>query len=415
MKRVRQRLEVNVPMQIVAQPTTRELPPEIAGNQPAAPQLDRGPEWKFAPISYAMGVVYAGMLNAAAATGDSAYSDFVAQRFQFFHDNLPEVPAGATPRQFMRSPFRPLLAPGSLDDCGAMGAALIKARRAGVGPDLMPVIDRFATYIQHGQFRLADGTLARNRPYKESVWGDDEYMSVPFLAQMGALTGQTQYFDDAAKQIVQIGQRLFIPSTGLFTHAWNSGNPDDHPHYYWGRANGWCMMATVELLDVLPQDHPMRPQILQLLRQNAQAIASLQSGQGLWHQMLDRPDSYLETSCTGMFTFALARAVNRGWLDAAAYGPVAEAGWNGLSTRVTAEGKLEGVCVGTSYADDYTYYYYRPATDDVHGYGPVLLAGAEMLKLLDLQTVKITGSGRGSPVYYLDKARDVPLTRPSQQ
>jgi rhamnogalacturonyl hydrolase YesR len=113
-----------------------------------------------------------------------------------------------------------------------------------------------------------------------------------------------------------------------------------------------------------------------------------------------------------MFTFAFARAVNRGWLDAAAYGPVAQAGWNGLSTRVTDDGKVQGVCVGTSYADDYTYYYYRPSTDDIHGYGPVLLAGSEMLQLLNLQTVKISGGGRGAPVYYQDKVRDVPLLPP---
>jgi rhamnogalacturonyl hydrolase YesR len=166
------------------------------------------------------------------------------------------------------------------------------------------------------------------------------------------------------------------------------------------------MMAAVELLDNLPADHPLRPQIIKLLQAHAQAIASLQSGSGLWHQMLDRPDSYLETSCSAMFAYSMARAVNHGWLDAAGYGPVALAAWNGLTTQVTADGRVTGVCVGTSYADDYAYYYYRPRQDDVHGYGPVLLAGSEIIRMLNNPAIRIN-AGRGGPVYFLDPKRDV--------
>jgi rhamnogalacturonyl hydrolase YesR len=206
---------------------------------------------------------------------------------------------------------------------------------------------------------------------------------------------------------------LWVPQTELFTHAWHASAGEDHPHYFWGRANGWCMMAMVELLSVLPEDHPSRPAIIKMLQEQAQGVASLQSGSGLWHQMLDRPDSYLETSCSAMFTFAIARAINRGWLDAATYGPVAQAGWNGVTTQVTEDGKVNNVCVGTSYADDYPYYYARPHVDDVHGYGPVIMAGAEMIKLLDSARdpdgkLRNVPGLRGSPVYYLDRARDVP-------
>ena len=279
----------------------------------------------------------------------------------------------------------------------------------GIGPDLKSVIDTYAKFIEHGQFRLPDGTLARNRPFPGSVWGDDAYMSVPFLAQMGALTGDRAYFDDAAKQIVQIYGKLFVPSIGLCTHAWNAENPDDHPHYYWGRANGWCIVATVELLSVLPEDHPARPELLKILRAHAQGIATEQSGTGLWHQMLDRSDSYLETSCSAMFTYSLARVVNRGWLDAAAYGPVAQAGWNGLTTRISGDGHITGTCIGTNYADDYVYYYSRPATDDVHGYGPVLLAGAEMIHLLENKSFRITNPA-GQPAPYIPRITDTKET-----
>ena len=91
--------------------------------------------------------------------------------------------------------------------------------------------------------------------------------------------------------------------------------------------------------------------------------------------------------------------VVRGWLDAASYGPVAVAGWNGLSTRITPEGQVEGTCVGTNYADDAIYYYYRPSPDDVHGYGPALLAGAEMIRLLQNKELH-PSFRRGAPVLF---------------
>jgi unsaturated rhamnogalacturonyl hydrolase len=353
--------------------------------------LDSGPEKKFVPYSYPMGVAYSGMLLAGEVTGDKRYGDFVAKRFQFLADALP--PLSSWPKDDMRqNPLRSMIAPGNLDACGAMGAAFTRAARMQIGPDLKPSIDLFADYISKKQFRLEDGTLARKNPFPQSLWLDDAYMSVPLLAQYGKLTGERKYFDDAAKQIKQFYAHLFVPSAGLYTHGGNMANPDDHPSYFWGRANGWAMVATVELLDLLPEDHSDRDALIKILQAHAKGVASRQSGSGLWHQMIDRHDSYLETSCTAMFTYSLAKGVNRGWLNASQYGPTAIAGWNGLVTKIGDDGRLEGVCIGTNYADDYVYYYARPARDDIHGYGPVLLAGAEMIRLMNNDKLEIKSS-----------------------
>jgi unsaturated rhamnogalacturonyl hydrolase len=296
-----------------------------------------------------------------------------------------------------------LLNPRSLDDCGAIGTAIVKARCAGIGPDLNVVIGRVAQFISHKQLRLDDGTLARARPFHNSVWADDAYMGIPYLAEMGALTGDKSYFDDAAQQILHFADHLYVPQTGLFTHHFNTSNPDYQPTYYWGRANGWCTMAMVEVLDVLPEDHPLRGRILRLFRQHARALASLQSGDGLWHQLMDRTDSYTETSCSAMFTYCLARGVNKGWLDVS-FAPVAQAGWNGLSARIDDQGHITGTCVGTGYADDYVYYYHRPELDDIHGYGPALLAGAEMIRLIKNPNLRIAPQTGGNPVIYQDRS-----------
>lgn len=341
----------------------------------------RGERDGFHVLAYATGVTHAGMLAAAEATGDPRYRDFLARHLNFLGATIPYFAAQAEKIGVKNSSYQRLLAPGSLDDSGSMCAALIKARLAGIGPDLLPVIRRWADYIRYKEIRLADGTIARHRPQPESLWADDAYMCIPALAQMGRLTGDRGWFDEAAKQAVQLARHLFNPQIGLYMHGRHLNQPLV-AEFRWGRANGWVIMAQCELLDVLPEDHPLRAEILATYRRHVQALAELQSGAGLWHQLLDKPDSYLESSCTAMFVYGIAHGINRGWISPATYGSVAQAGWIGLAQQVTENGQVGASCVGTTLASDHVYYYNRPTSvHHGHAYGPVLLAGAEMLKL----------------------------------
>jgi rhamnogalacturonyl hydrolase YesR len=150
---------------------------------------------------------------------------------------------------------------------------------------------------------------------------------------------------------------------------------------FWGRANGWAILAQIDLLDRLPKDHPQREKLLALFQRHILGIAQYQSGEGLWHQLLDKVDSYLETSCTAMFTYAVARAVNKGYLEPR-YASIAQRGWEGVQSKIRADGQVEGVCAGTGVSDDLVFYYRRPTPlNDAHGIGAVLLAGAEVLQM----------------------------------
>jgi rhamnogalacturonyl hydrolase YesR len=263
-----------------------------------------------------------------------------------------------------------------------MCVAFIKAARAGLEPDaLRPWIDNYMKWIFTGQMRLADGTLARNRPLHDTLWLDDLYMSVPALAQMGALTGEQKYFDDAVKQVLQFSARMFVKEIGLYRHGWVQAM-EPHPSFHWARANGWAVVAMAELLSVLPENHPGRDAVLDQYRAHAAGLAAAQGRSGLWHQLLDRNDSYLETSASAMYVYALARGINRGWLDPLAHGPMVSLGWNAVATQVNSQGQVENTCVGTGMAFDPMFYYYRPVSVyAAHAYGPVLLAGAEMITL----------------------------------
>ena len=137
------------------------------------------------------------------------------------------------------------------------------------------------------------------------------------------------------------------------------------------------------MLDVLPENYPGRDKLLLLLKSHIRGLAACQSGEGFWHQLLDRNDSYLETSATAIYTYCIAHAINKGWIDPLTYGPVALLGWNAVASKVNQNGEVEGTCVGTGIGFDPAYYYYRPVHKyAAHGYGPVLLAGGEMIRFI---------------------------------
>ena len=346
----------------------------------------------FRPVSYEWGVTYSGMLLAAEVTGDQRYTAYVAKRLTLIADAARQYRGQAGTGSSQRSPLRSVLDPRALDDAGSMCAAMIKAQRAGIQADLRPLIDNYIRYISGKEFRLADGTLARNRPHPNTLWLDDLYMSVPALAQMGALTGDRRYFDDGVKQVTQFAQRMFNREKGLFMHGWVQGM-EVHPEFHWARANGWALMTMVELLDVLPADHPGRGAVLELLRAHVRGLAARQSGSGFWHQLLDREDSYLETSATAIYAYAMARAIDRGWIDPLAYGPAVLLAWNAVTTKVNVQGQVEGTCVGTGMGFEPAFYYHRPTSVyAAHGYGPVLLAGAEIMRLMTTHRLETNDS-----------------------
>lgn len=348
-------------------------------------KIDRNSALKsgaFRLTSYEWGVTYAGMTRIGQVTGEARYSDYTTRRLKFLSEVAPHFRKLLNDETVRDPQLHQLLTPRALDDCGSMCVAFIKASYQENAPDYRDIIENYMDWIMNGQMRLDDGTLARNRPQLNTLWLDDMFMSIPALAWMGRYTGEKRYYDEAVKQIRQFAARMFVPEKKLFMHGWVEAM-EDHPAFFWGRANGWAVMTLVEVLEVLPREHEGYPEVMSLFKKHIAGLAALQSGEGLWHQLLDRSDSFLETSASAIYVYAIARAINNGWIDAQTYGPCAVLAWNAVSRQINERGQVTGTCVGTGMAFDHAFYYYRPVNPfAAHGYGPVLLAGGEMMEML---------------------------------
>ena len=345
--------------------------PEEAVLRPESPYTD----WR-----YWNGVLNIAMLRLADVLDEQRYADFARHSVAFSFDHVAYFRRRYHGEDKWSYPFGQRFTRQELDDYGAEGASVIDVYALEPDPRYRSWLDSAAEYASDRQGSLPDGTFARAFPRRWTVWADDLYMSVPFLARMAALSGVGSYLDDAVRQVINFHARLFDPRAGLMAHNWYSGT-GQRGVAFWGRANGWALMAQVELLDLVPSDLPQRDRLLALLRQHVVGIARYQDGSGLWHQLLDRPDSYLETSASAMFVFAIARAVSRGWIERR-YAAIARRGWSGVMTRIRPDGQIEGVCAGTAVSDSLSDYYHRPTPlNDPHGVGAVLLAGSEVLRL----------------------------------
>ena len=217
--------------------------------------------------------------------------------------------------------------------------------------------------------------------HEARTWIDDMYMITALQVQAYRATGDPVYLDRAALTLTAYLERLQQPN-GLFFHT------PDSP-FFWGRGNGWVAAGLTELLRALPPEHPRRPAVLAGYHKMMAALLAHQGRDGMWRQLIDKPEAWPESSSTAMFTFALAAGVQHGWLDRATYGPAARRAWLALVSRLDENANIRDVCVGTdkgSHAagpdleQQYRYYLARGRRmGDLHGQAPLLWAAAALL------------------------------------
>lgn len=223
---------------------------------------------------------------------------------------------------------------------------------------------------------LSDATrnhLQRGLSPQTRFWIDDMFMITALQAQAFRATGDTNYLNRAALEMVAYLDKLQQPN-GLFYHA------PDVP-FFWGRGNGWMAAGMSELLRSLPASHPEFPRVLAGYRQMMATLLRYQGADGMWRQLVDHPESWPESSCTGMFTFAFITGVKNGWLDEKIYGEAARKGWLALASRLDANADLQDICEGTNKKNSLEYYLNRKRlTGDMHGQAPVLWCASAWLR-----------------------------------
>jgi rhamnogalacturonyl hydrolase YesR len=303
---------------------------------------------------YALAFTWYGALKFTVTTGDNTNNQILLNAFATWLNNNPlpdnSASAGVDNRAFGVLPLEVYIETQNMSD-ETLGLARADAQWQNIATDVR-------------------------------YWSDDMYMITGLQVMAYRATRNSMYLDHAATEmIIYVG--MLQQSDGFFWHTLQS-------KAYWGRANGWVASGMTELLMELPNGST-RDSIMAAYQKEIDALLSVQisggTDDGCWRQVLDLTSAPAETSCTAMFTYALATGVKNGWLTDPKYAAAAQRGWVALAAKTGSDGKLHQVCPGTGQAPAGTLasqqQFYATITlvdtGDLHGQAPLLWSANELL------------------------------------
>lgn len=356
---------------------------EAGGSNPRA-------RWDYSP-----GVLALALVRLGETTGNSAYTQF-GTRAVASHVNADGTIANYKEEDYNIDNIPP-------------GKVLLAALARGEKNDAYVK----AAHILRDQMkrhpRTSEGGFWHKKRYPHQMWLDGLYMASPYLAQYAVIFNEPALFDDVAKQIVLMDAHSYDAATGLFWHAWDEAKAQSwanketgfSPHF-WSRAIGWYAMAIVDSLDYMPVSQPEIDHIVNILKRLADGVVRWQDPKtGVWWQITNlgtREGNYLEGSGSSMFVYALAKAVNKGYLPREKYEAAILKGYQGLLDTLVKSNpdgtiRLTQICQGAGLGytmhngrprdGSFDYYISEPIVDnDPKGTGPFILAGIEIEKML---------------------------------
>ncbi len=264
---------------------------------------------------YDRGVCLMGMAAVYELTGDEKYFDYIKRSMDYFINEDGSI------NKYDRTQY-------NLDHTNNGKNCLWLYKKTGE-EKYIKAADRLIEQLNE-QPRTKSGTYWHKRIYPNQVWLDGLYMAEPFSAQYAEIRGLDERFDDVLHQFTNAERLTYEPRCGLNVHAcdesktafWADKNTGKSLNV-WGRALAWFTMAIVDALDFMPKDHNGRKVLIEMLNKIMSNVVLYQSPEGGWRQVLDncREDNYLESTCTIMFAYTLAKGIRLKYLDEKYYRP----------------------------------------------------------------------------------------------
>jgi unsaturated rhamnogalacturonyl hydrolase len=370
-------------LSVVAQKTAVKFADSEMKRFPQAWQLDHGSRLYF---GYSQGLGCLAMLKVWKKTNDRKYLDYVVKWTDTLINDKGEIH---------------LYKPETYNiDYVNSGKVLFEVYRQTKNEKYKLAMDRLVEQMKNHP-RTLEGGFWHKLIYQHQMWLDGLYMGAPFLAEYAATFNTPQLTDDVVNQFLICAKHTYDAKTGLYYHAWDESksqkwaNPEtgQSPNF-WGRSLGWWYMALVDVLDYIPENHPKRPELLNMIKGLAENLEKYQDKTGLWYQVVDKgtqQGNYLEASASSMFMYSYAKAINKGYIDAK-YKKVAEKAYDGLMKNLIIKNTdgtltLTKCCAvaglgGTPYRDGSFEYYVneRIRDNDAKATGPFIMGCLELDK-----------------------------------
>ena len=238
-----------------------------------------------------------------------------------------------------------------------------------------PIIEEWSQWVMTQMPRTQEGGLQHitsDDVNEQQLWDDTLYMTCLFLYQAGVALGREDMKQEAEYQFLLHIKYLHSPKTGLWYHGYCFQGRHHFGQAYWGRGNSWFTACAVDFAEWIP-DGPVRRLILNTWQEQCKALLSVQDPEsGLWHTLLDQPDSYLETSASAAIAYGLLKGSRLGLLDEDCRA-AGEKALQGVIAQVAEDGTVQGVSYGTPMGWTQDFYRTIPIQPTAYGQGLTFL------------------------------------------
>ena len=238
-----------------------------------------------------------------------------------------------------------------------------------------PIIEEWSQWVMTQMPRTQEGGLQHitsDDVNEQQLWDDTLYMTCLFLYQAGDALGREDMKQEAEYQFLLHIKYLHSPKTGLWYHGYCFQGRHHFGQAYWGRGNSWFTACAVDFAEWIP-DGPVRRLILNTWQEQCKALLSVQDPEsGLWHTLLDQPDSYLETSASAAIAYGLLKGSRLGLLDEDCRA-AGEKALQGVIAQVAEDGTVQGVSYGTPMGWTQDFYRTIPIQPTAYGQGLTFL------------------------------------------
>lgn len=225
-------------------------------------------------------------------------------------------------------------------------------------PEYLPYIHEWAEYALRSLPRTLEGGLQHIVSGVENrgqLWDDTLYMTVLFLAKYGKLFDKPEYVEESEYQFLLHIKYLTDRASGLWYHGWSFERGDNFACALWARGNSWITAGVPEYLEIAKPQGAVRRMIVNAYLRQVEALSDLQDKSGLWHTLLDDPESYLESSASANFAYGIIKGIRCGILDRK-YFSVAEQAIAALIECVDKNGVVGKVSYGTGMGETLEFY-----------------------------------------------------------
>ena len=205
--------------------------------------------------------------------------------------------------------FSVLKGNGPINDCSSVGEVVLFAGRHTADPIFQKGADEMLNVIKTTNHKSDDGIIYHTQEPQKGIWSDATYMLPPFLAAAGE-------FQEAIKQIEGYRKYLYNEQDKLYSHMWDDDKKRLNRADYWGVGNGWSAAGMTRIIKMLPESMAAeKKKLIGYTRDVIDGCLKYLRPDGLFHDVVNRQDTFVEVNLSQMLCYSIFRGVAAGYLD----------------------------------------------------------------------------------------------------